>query len=507
MGDDPTSPAPAADPHKLRPQQRPFPCVVFCHGNAGSRVDALPILPLLLPVGISVLAFDFAGAGKSEGDFLSLGHYEKDDLSTVVDFLRASGRVSRVGLWGHSMGAVSCIMYAASGGDEVVTAMVCDSAFSSLDAVIVETAASAKQKLGEELSPVVSLVPDVMIPVAVGAIRRSIISQAGFDIRDVNPLQRARGLLLPVLFAHADDDEMVAPYHALRLHEAYGGNSTLLRFAGNHNSPRPAFFTDSVLHFFRSLLRPDDAESPFQGLVFQKGLPQRGLAGPTAGPAPARARGFSSQGETTAGERCCHSGRTAGSLTLLSALCVECNAQLRAQRPQPAPRARRYPVDYAPRREAEEAPREADPGLPSPVPTGTSGGVGSALGANGQYGYGGGAGGAGSSGCILCEGEEEAWAGGGEGGRSPPDRARGRRRGDEARPTASTVQVLDPGCEAVAAHAAAVGADAGAGSVDGDEGVAWGVWGDGGGSGATAGISFQLSNISGRQSERKTAVI
>ena len=37
---------------RFRPRSKPFPCVVFCHGNAGSRVDALPLLPLLLPAGI-----------------------------------------------------------------------------------------------------------------------------------------------------------------------------------------------------------------------------------------------------------------------------------------------------------------------------------------------------------------------------------------------------------------------------------------------------------------------
>eukprot|EP00961_Rhodomonas_salina_P167297 2254503-Rhodomonas_salina.4 len=46
------------------------------------------------------------------------GYYEKDDLSTVVDYLKSHERVTRIGLWGHSMGACTCLLYAASGGDQ-----------------------------------------------------------------------------------------------------------------------------------------------------------------------------------------------------------------------------------------------------------------------------------------------------------------------------------------------------------------------------------------------------
>jgi pimeloyl-ACP methyl ester carboxylesterase len=107
---------------RFRPRSRPFPCVVFCHGNAGSRVDALPLLPVLLPAGMSLFAFDFAGAGQSEGEILSLGHYEKDDLTTVVDYLNEKcDRVTRIGIWGHSMGACSCLLYASNGGDKIVS--------------------------------------------------------------------------------------------------------------------------------------------------------------------------------------------------------------------------------------------------------------------------------------------------------------------------------------------------------------------------------------------------
>jgi alpha/beta superfamily hydrolase len=68
------------------------------HGNCSSRCEATGILKFLLPMNMTLFAFDFSGCGKSEGDYISLGWYEKDDLGAVVKYLRNSGTVSTIGL-------------------------------------------------------------------------------------------------------------------------------------------------------------------------------------------------------------------------------------------------------------------------------------------------------------------------------------------------------------------------------------------------------------------------
>ena len=42
---------------------------------------------LLLPQNITVFAFDFAGSGLSEGEYISLGWYEREDVQTVTEHL------------------------------------------------------------------------------------------------------------------------------------------------------------------------------------------------------------------------------------------------------------------------------------------------------------------------------------------------------------------------------------------------------------------------------------
>jgi pimeloyl-ACP methyl ester carboxylesterase len=60
------------------------------------------------------MCFDFAGCGLSSGEYVSLGHYEKDDLTTIVAHLRSKDLVTRIALWGRSMGAVTSVMYGAT---------------------------------------------------------------------------------------------------------------------------------------------------------------------------------------------------------------------------------------------------------------------------------------------------------------------------------------------------------------------------------------------------------
>ena len=107
-----------------------MPCLIYMHGNSSARVEGLPQLPLALSIGATLLAFDFSGSGLSEGEYVSLGFFEREDLKVVIEYLRASGRVSRVALWGRSMGAATSLMH--GDRDPSIAAMVLDSPFADL---------------------------------------------------------------------------------------------------------------------------------------------------------------------------------------------------------------------------------------------------------------------------------------------------------------------------------------------------------------------------------------
>ena len=84
-----------------------LPCVIYMHGNSSARLEGIPQLTTVLSLGATLLSFDFSGSGQSEGDYVSLGAFEKDDLKAVIEFLREEGQTSGIALWGRSMGAAT----------------------------------------------------------------------------------------------------------------------------------------------------------------------------------------------------------------------------------------------------------------------------------------------------------------------------------------------------------------------------------------------------------------
>jgi alpha/beta superfamily hydrolase len=54
------------------------------HGNSSARVEALTQLSLVLSLGATLVSFDFCGSGRSDGNYVSLGAFEKDDLKVSI---------------------------------------------------------------------------------------------------------------------------------------------------------------------------------------------------------------------------------------------------------------------------------------------------------------------------------------------------------------------------------------------------------------------------------------
>lgn len=65
-------------PVRFKDLERPW--IIFLHGNSSSRLDAHPMAGLICNEGMSYLTFDFGGSGLSDGDYVSLGWFERVDL-------------------------------------------------------------------------------------------------------------------------------------------------------------------------------------------------------------------------------------------------------------------------------------------------------------------------------------------------------------------------------------------------------------------------------------------
>jgi dipeptidyl aminopeptidase/acylaminoacyl peptidase len=97
-------------PENCGPHVR-LPCVVYLHGNCGSRLECLTSVQWILSKNICLLCFDFAGSGLSQGEYVTLGQHEKDDLGIVLEYLQDCPNIGEIGVLGRSMGAVTALIY------------------------------------------------------------------------------------------------------------------------------------------------------------------------------------------------------------------------------------------------------------------------------------------------------------------------------------------------------------------------------------------------------------
>ena len=203
----------------------PMPVVIYLHGNCGSRVDSLEILHLL-GEGFSLFTYDACGSGQSDGEYVSLGFYERQDLATVIEYLQGTKKISTIGLWGRSMGGVTAIMYASRDANSIKF-VVADSPFSSLKKLV--------KDLVEQHAP---FIPNKLVKHAVGKIQRRIFKLANFDIDDLETIKFAKHCVVPSFLFHGEDDDFVKPYHSQLVADNYAGSCIHHIVTGGHNSTR-----------------------------------------------------------------------------------------------------------------------------------------------------------------------------------------------------------------------------------------------------------------------------
>ena len=225
------------------------PIMIYLHGNASCRLEVLPQLSNLLAMGITVVSMDFAGSGKSDGDYVSLGYFEREDLATIIAHLRRHYKNNehlRIALWGRSMGAATAIMHGAKEGSHI-DCMILDSSFSSLVQLAEELVETARQQG--------AVVPNVVVGAALKMIQWSVDKHAKFNIRDLSPISYASNCNMPALFIHGEQDDFIKQHHSEDICEVYSGPKNLLIVKGDHNDVRPTNCTNACRSFLQRHLQ------------------------------------------------------------------------------------------------------------------------------------------------------------------------------------------------------------------------------------------------------------
>jgi pimeloyl-ACP methyl ester carboxylesterase len=249
------------------------PCLVYLHSNIGSRVDSRRVRDHALRRGMSVLAFDFCGSGKSDGVYVTMGWNEARDLNAVLQAVESSPSVMAFVIYAHSMGTFPAIVNVAARSLVAVNKKT----QAKLDALPQELRPANVNQLGKPIKGLVIdggyatmaqanegmlrtmqnegfPLPKSVMKLALAAINQSVKKRTEVDMDQLRPVDFVPACTIPALFLAGKDDKYISPEQSDDLASKYPGPATVLKVEGEHYDPRDSqVYSDAVDFLFGAL--------------------------------------------------------------------------------------------------------------------------------------------------------------------------------------------------------------------------------------------------------------
>lgn len=178
---------------------KPHLYAICMHGYTGVPEETAKWAHRYARMGFTVLVPSQRAQDLSEGRYVGMGWLERNDLLNWIDLIVSSDTDARILLYGGSMGAATVMM---TTGDprlprNVVSAIV-DSGYTSARMVFIDSLRHS------------SRLPKPLAAVCVDAAGLFCKHYAGYDFSEATCLQSLRHTVIPVLFIHGEQDDIVS---------------------------------------------------------------------------------------------------------------------------------------------------------------------------------------------------------------------------------------------------------------------------------------------------------
>lgn len=193
--------------------------IIISHGYV-NYIPYLKYLPLFYKRGFNILIYDMRGLGKSDGDGITYGYYEKQDLSSCIDWvIKRCGKECTIGLFGDGIGAAVSIQNLQI--DSRASFCIADSSFTDLPIWL-------KRNMKKEKH----ILPIWLKYACKNAIN---IIKTGSSYGKNSPVKAVSDIEKPILFIHGRNDDVIPCEMSVNLYNNKSGMKKIKIFENaNH---------------------------------------------------------------------------------------------------------------------------------------------------------------------------------------------------------------------------------------------------------------------------------
>jgi len=215
------------------PHNKTKSTIIVMHGYPADKANLLGIAEFLAKE-FNVFLFDFRSFGKSEGKYTTAGYLERNDLLGAIKYLEKEKNITKVGLYGFSLGGAVALMT----NHENVKAIATDSAYAELSHMV-----QHMYKIFFVLK-----YPLAYLTKLYGILFLKI------NIDDASPVENIENIKIPILLIHAEKDSQIPVNEAYLLHDANKKAELWIVENAEHgitHSINPEKYEKKVIGFFK----------------------------------------------------------------------------------------------------------------------------------------------------------------------------------------------------------------------------------------------------------------
>jgi len=172
--------------------------IILVHGYTGSQERVYDRAQAFHEAGFNVLTVDCRGCGKSEGNYMTMGWFDRLDILAWTEKVKEISPGSKVALYGVSMGGSAVMMASGEKLPDNVKVIIEDCGYNTVKEIF-----TYQLKLQYNLSPF----PVINALDAVTKIRGK------FSISEASSAKQLKKNKLPILFIHGTKDTFVPVKH------------------------------------------------------------------------------------------------------------------------------------------------------------------------------------------------------------------------------------------------------------------------------------------------------